>query len=93
MGGGRDQGVEVKYLLVIRGRLRGRGGGKQPHAGSLQGCEGILSGTAAPCRCAFGVFGVFAQRLPVLFRPSPRARCSTRLPGVAVRPAGLRSSF
>lgn len=59
--GGRDEGVEVKYLLVISDRLRGGGGGGKAHAGSLWG---ILSGAAAACRCAFCVF---AQQLPVPF--------------------------
>lgn len=67
--GGRDEGVKVKYLLVITDRLRGGGGGgKKPHLGSLRDCVGISSGTAAPCR---RVFCMFAQQLLVLFRAFP----------------------
>lgn len=86
MGGGRDKGVEVKYLLVITDRLSGGGGGgKKPHLGSLHDSHLAPQLLVAVCFArllsSFWCFSVH----------SPRARCLTWLKNV--RPAGLKSSL
>lgn len=81
--------MEVKYLLVISDRLRG---GRW-----TQKLTQVLSMTVRGSYLALQLlvavrFACLLSRSRVRFWPSPRARCSARLPNVAARPAGLRSS-